>query len=96
MLIEVAANHHDLGPNVTLLHEVVHAWQWFSDALSVGARQDNELATHGYWDAPHEVQAREFATLLDQAGVRVYFPEHAAPDSPAYRLSYGAMSGGAR
>lgn len=72
----------DPGVNEMLLHEVVHAWQWFSDPAGFEARHASELAEYGYWDAPHEVQARQLAHLLNEAGVRVYFPERARPRAP--------------
>lgn len=62
-------------PNESLLHELVHVRQWFDDPLGFPARVDRELDEYGYLNAPHEVEARELARMMLEAGVRVYFPE---------------------
>ena len=58
-------------PNETMLHELTHAWQH--------ARGDChhalELMQYGYWNAPHEREARKVAAALKRHGIRVWFPE---------------------
>lgn len=61
-------------PDETLLHELVHVWQWLCDPQNFRARIEQELAGYGYVDAPHEVEARELARMMLEADVRVYFP----------------------
>lgn len=61
-------------PNETLLHELVHAWQYHRDPHNF-AERSLDVFEYGYWNAPHEVEARELAALMDEAGVRVWFPE---------------------
>jgi hypothetical protein len=65
-------------PNEILLHELVHAWQWACDPEGFATMARREIAEHGYEDASHEVEARELAAKMLEAGVRVWFPERAA------------------
>ncbi|MGZ6570509.1 MAG: hypothetical protein ACXVHB_06070 [Solirubrobacteraceae bacterium] len=61
-------------PNEVLLHELAHAWQYYLDPGGSQQRQDHDVLTHGYWNAPHEVEARMLAHKAHAAGVRVWFP----------------------
>jgi hypothetical protein len=69
-----AALRAGLDPNAVLLHELAHAWQWFRDPAGFEACVKSELIAFGYLDAPHEVEARELAAVMVEAGVRVFFP----------------------
>ena len=60
--------------NEVLLHECVHAWQYWLDPVGSPAQQQAELERYGYHDAPHEVEARVLARWMDAAGIRVWFP----------------------
>ena len=59
--------------NEVLLHELVHAWQFFRDPAGFEAKTAAEIAEYGYEDAPHEVEARELAWKMHGAGVQVDF-----------------------
>jgi hypothetical protein len=59
--------------NEVLLHELVHAWQFFRDPAGFEANAAAEIAEYGYWDAPYEVEARELAWQMHDAGVQVEF-----------------------
>jgi hypothetical protein len=61
-------------PNEVLLHELTHAWQFWIDPEHYTERCVSELERFGYWDAPHEVEARAMARHLNALGVRVWFP----------------------
>lgn len=63
------------SPNNTLLHELVHAWQYHQDPEWSGYRQALDLERYGYFNAPHEVEARRLSRMMDEAGIRVWFPE---------------------
>lgn len=60
--------------NEVLLHELVHAWQYWLDPLWESDMQQLELKYYGYTDAPHEVEARRVAQRLHETGVQVWFP----------------------
>ena len=60
--------------NQVLLHELVHAWQYWLDPDNAPAVQRAELEQFGYKNAPHEVEARVLARWLDNVGIRVWFP----------------------
>lgn len=65
-------------PNESLLHELTHAWQHYRDPEGCARRQAVELQRFGYWNAPHELEARDVAARLNDVGVRVWFPERTA------------------
>jgi hypothetical protein len=68
----IVASEHD--PNEVLLHELTHAWQFHIDPGGSDARHVEDVAEYGYWDAPHEVEARLIASVFNVAGIRVWFP----------------------
>lgn len=60
--------------NEVLLHEAVHAWQYWLDPEGAPAKWERDDAMFGHEDAPHEVEARVLARRLDEIGVQVWFP----------------------
>lgn len=62
------------GVNETLLHELVHAWQYCMDPTGSGPRQIADVERFGYHGSPHEVEARALAAAMHGAGVQVWFP----------------------
>jgi hypothetical protein len=58
-------------PNEVLLHELVHALQYFRDPQNAARIAREEIDRFGYDDAPHEVEARVMARHLKDM-VRVW------------------------
>lgn len=76
---DVAAIKRDgKDPNEVLLHELTHAWQYYLDPDNHGRRATLDELRYGYYYAPHEVEARKVARQLNDAGVRVWFPNQRA------------------
>lgn len=65
------------SPNEVMLHELTHALQCHRDPENVDERHMLERAVFGYYNSPHEREARKVAAELHAAGVQVWFPERA-------------------
>lgn len=92
----VWADRHYYVLNNTLLHELRHVAQAQACrkmGLNFGEIAATELAEHGYWNAPHEVDARNYGRLADHTGTKDTGDAGKALGDLAWPLRFGIGDG---